>query len=309
MGSLSAQLTSNPSLWLALMGLLGLTMGSFACVVVLRLPVRLMSPLGDTTRLPQANQPNDSNYSRRSRCPNCNHELRWLDLIPVLSWLVLRGQCAHCKQAISKLYPILELMICAWFIWCTYAVIAQPLTTLHPTATALAWSMWGTVLLCCLLIDARYMLLPDVLTLPLLAMGLMASAASLTPLSFQASCTGAGAAWLVLWAIAKCYHLTTNRHGMGQGDIKLFAALGAWQGLEALPWILLGASLVGTVVGAVSHHRKTTQIDTPTPTRAAELGLDAQAVAFGPYLVLCAMLYQVLINLTLLLNSQLFLFG
>ena len=309
MGSLSAQLTSNPPLWLALMGLLGLTMGSFACVVVLRLPVRLMSPLGDTTRLPQANQPNDSNYSRRSRCPNCNHELRWLDLIPALSWLVLRGQCAHCKQAISKLYPILELMICAWFIWCTYAVIAQPLTTLHPTATALAWSMWGTVLLCCLLIDARYMLLPDVLTLPLLAMGLMASAASLTPLSFQASCTGAGAAWLVLWAIAKCYHLTTNRHGMGQGDIKLFAALGAWQGLEALPWILLGASLVGTVVGAVSHHRKTTQIDTPTPTRAAELGLDAQAVAFGPYLVLCAMLYQVLINLTLLLNSQLFLFG
>ena len=233
MGSLSAQLTSNPPLWLALMGLLGLTMGSFACVVVLRLPVRLMAQFGNTADLPQANQPNDPNDSHRSRCPNCNHQLRWLDLIPVLSWLALRGQCAHCKQAISKLYIVLELLVCAWFMWCTYAVIAQPLTTLHPTATALAWSMWGTVLLCCLLIDARYMLLPDVLTLPLLTMGLIASAASLTPQSFQASCMSAGAAWLVLWTIAKCYHLTTNRHGMGQGDIKLFAALGAWQGLDA----------------------------------------------------------------------------
>ena len=302
MGSLSAQLTSNPPLWLALMGLLGLTMGSFACVVVLRLPVRLMAQFGNTARLPQANQPNDSNDSHRSRCPNCNHQLRWLDLIPVLSWLALRGQCAHCKQAISKLYIVLELLVCAWFMWCTYAVIAQPLTTLHPTATALAWSMWGTVLLCCLLIDARYMLLPDVLTLPLLAMGLIASAASLTPQSFQASCMSAGAAWLVLWTIAKCYHLTTNRHGMGQGDIKLFAALGAWQGLDALPWILLGASLTGTVVGAVSHHRKTALTGTLTPTRATDLGLDAQAIAFGPYLVLCAMLYQVLIHLTRPLN-------
>jgi leader peptidase (prepilin peptidase)/N-methyltransferase len=162
--------------------------------------------------------------------------------------------------------------------------------------------MWGTVLLCCLLIDARYMLLPDVLTLPLLAMGLIASAASLTPQSFQASCMSAGAAWLVLWTIAKCYHLTTNRHGMGQGDIKLFAALGAWQGLDALPWILLGASLAGTVVGAVSHHRKTAQTGTLTPTRATDLGLDAEAIAFGPYLVLCAMLYQVLIHLTQPLN-------
>ena len=274
---------TNP-LWLASWGLVGLCIGSFVNVVAIRLPLRLLSQ-HDGIAAGQAI------HNPRSQCMQCQRTLPWWTLLPVLSWLALKGRCAFCRQPIALGYPIVELLVGAWFVWC--GLVNGNAT--HAFASTLLWSVWGALLLCCLLIDHKYFLLPDVLTYSLLVMGLTASAASLVgvaliAVSLEQSVLGAAVAWLVLAAVAWGYRAGTGRDGMGQGDIKLFAALGAWLGLAALPWVLLGASLAGALIGIWARLAK----QQPNTAAAAELGLDENAIAFGPFLVASAVLYQVL---------------
>lgn len=260
---------------LAFWGVVGLCVGSFVHVVATRLPLRI---LGEVVR-----------DNPRSECAYCKRSLPWWALVPVASWLALKGRTACCGQTIAASYPLVELLTATWFVWCGYAYAAQPL------ATPVLWSVWGAVLLCCLLIDYKYFLLPNALTYSLLALGLAASAAPVIGLtlidqSFVQSAGGAATAWCSLSLVAWIYKCTTGRDGMGQGDIKLFTALGAWLGLTALAWVLLGASLAGVVVGFMQRQRP----NQAARATAVGVGLDPTAIAFGPYLVISAVAYQVL---------------
>ncbi len=264
---------------LAWWGICGLCIGSFVHVVATRLPLRLLDDAA-------FNNP-------RSECAHCKRNLPWWALVPVLSWLALKGRSACCQQPIALSYPLVELLTAVWFVWCGYAYAH----TSQVLAATVLWSVWGAALLCCLLIDYKYFLLPNVLTYSLLALGLAASAAPIIGLrlidtSLMQSVTGAAGAWLSLSLVAWVYKGVTGRDGMGQGDIKLFAALGAWLGLAALPWVLLGASLAGSVVGLVQRQQRT-QAAQETQATAVDLGLDPAAIAFGPYLVVSAVAYQV----------------
>ena len=260
---------------LALWGLVGLCIGSFVHVVATRLPLRL---LGHAVR----NNP-------RSECAHCKRQLPWWALVPVVSWVALKGRSACCHQPLAASYPLVELLTATWFVWCGYAYETSPL------AAVVLWSVWGAALLCCLLIDHKYFLLPNVLTYGLLLMGLCASAAPVIGLqlidqSLLQSAGGAATAWCSLSLVAWVYKRTTGQDGMGQGDIKLFAALGAWLGLAALAWVLLGASLAGCVAALLQRQRH----NLAKRATAVDLGLDPGAIAFGPYLVISAVAYQVL---------------
>ena len=260
---------------LVLWGIVGLCIGSFVHVVATRLPLRI---LGDAV-----------GHNPRSECSYCKRQLPWWALVPVASWVALKGRSACCHQPIAASYPLVELFTAIWFVWCGYAYAASPL------AAVVLWSVWGAALLCCLLIDHKYFLLPNVLTYGLLFVGLAASAAPVIGLqlidqSLMQSAGAAATAWCSLSLVAWVYKRITGQDGMGQGDIKLFAALGAWLGLAALAWVLLGASLAGCMAGLLQRQRPSQA----TRTTALDMGLDPGAIAFGPCLVISALTYQVL---------------
>lgn len=178
----------------------------------------------------------------RSHCPHCNTPLRVADNIPLISWLVLRGRCGHCGTKISARYPVVEALTAV-----LSAVVAYKFGFTTTTVLALVL-MWTLVALT--FIDADTTLLPDDLTLPLLWLGLGANIfGTFVPLSDAV--IGAIAGYLVLWSIYWLFKLTTGKEGMGYGDFKLLAALGAWMGWKALLPIVLLSSLVGAVVGIV----------------------------------------------------------
>lgn len=254
-------LIGNPGAVTALAGLLGLIVGSFLNVVILRLPARLMHAWLQQSRelldqTSEAEQPPPPGIVREpSHCPHCKHKLGALENIPLLSWLVLRGRCRHCGTPISIQYPLIELLtgVCSAAILWKFGLGWQA-----GTGLLLTW-----ILIALAGIDVRTQLLPDQMTLPLLWLGLLLS---LFPLfvDSHASIIGAIIGYLSLWSVYWLFKLLTGKEGMGHGDFKLLAALGAWMGPGALLPVVLMSSLIGTVVGggflAIRGHSRATPI-------------------------------------------------
>jgi leader peptidase (prepilin peptidase) / N-methyltransferase len=177
-----------------------------------------------------------------SRCPACGHQIQWHENIPVLSWLVLRGRCSACKTPIAARYPLVEVATAALFAAVGWRLGAAPV--------ALLWCAMVAVLLALALIDWDTTVLPDSLTLPLLWAGLVSAAVGWLPgLTLAASLKGAAVGYLSLWSVYWLFKLTTGKEGMGYGDFKLLAALGAWLGWQAVLPIVLMASVIGAAVG------------------------------------------------------------
>jgi leader peptidase (prepilin peptidase)/N-methyltransferase len=230
--------------WVALA--LGLCIGSFLNVVIHRLPKMMerewreqCAELAGKPAAPAA----EGRYNLlvpRSACPACSHRITALQNIPILSWLALRGKCAACGARIAARYPLVELaagLIGAYAAW-----------RYGPTLAALAAAAFGWALLSLALIDLDTQLLPDDITLPLLWAGLLVNfGGTLVPLG--TAVIGAVAGYLALWLVYWAFKLATGKEGMGHGDFKLLAAIGAWLGWQKLPLVILLASVVGAAVG------------------------------------------------------------
>jgi len=217
---------------------LGLVLGSFANVVIHRLPKMLERQWSDHDN---ATDPAYNLAVPGSHCPDCGTPVRWYHNIPLLGFMVLRGRCAHCGVRIRWRYPIVELTGAALAAWCfaRYGL----------SATALCWTGFSLTLVMLAVIDWDTTLLPDALTQPLTWSGLMAAAMGWTDQSLPTALWGAVAGYLFLWTVYWLFRGITGKEGMGQGDFKLLAALGAWLG----PWsgvsLILIASLSGLIVG------------------------------------------------------------
>lgn len=225
---------------------LGLAVGSFLNVVIYRLPVmmerRWRAEAGDILELPAPATPLPAfNLAvPNSRCPHCGHEITALENIPVLSWLFLRGRCSSCKNPISARYPLVELA--------TGLLSLLVLAAFGPSMKLLLGLVLTWALVALTMIDFDTQLLPDDITLPLLWGGLLANLNGLfVPL--HAAVLGAAFGYLSLWGVYWLFKLVTGKEGMGYGDFKLLAALGAWLGIAMLPVIILLSSLVGAIIG------------------------------------------------------------
>ncbi|WPC04384.1 A24 family peptidase [Pseudomonas benzenivorans] len=248
--------------------LLGLLIGSFLNVVIYRLPKMMQRDWQAQAReiLELPDEPAGGTFNLilpHSSCPHCGHEIRPWENIPVLSYLALRGKCSSCKAPISLRYPLVELACgllsayVAWHFGFTWQAGAMLLLT------------WG--LLAMSLIDADHQLLPDALVLPLLWLGLIANAFGLFA-SLDDALWGAVAGYLSLWSVYWLFKLVTGKEGMGYGDFKLLAMLGAWGGWQVLPLTILLSSLVGAVLGVIMLRLRNAETSTPIP--------------FGPYLAI-----------------------
>ena len=230
--------------WLLL--LLGLCIGSFLNVVVHRLPLMLERgwKLESAELLGvKVDEPAELTLSKpRSRCPSCSRPIAWNENIPVLSYLALKGRCAGCKTSITPRYPLVEVGTGVLFAAVGWRFGAVPVAVL--------WCAFTATLVALAAIDWDTTLLPDNLTLPLLWAGLVSAGLGWTiPLSD--ALWGAVVGYLSLWSVYWLFKLTTGKEGMGFGDFKLLAALGAWLGLKMILPILLAASMIGAVVGLV----------------------------------------------------------
>ena len=226
--------------------LLGLCIGSFLNVVVHRLPLMLERgwKLESAELLGvKVDEPAELTLSKpRSRCPSCSRPIAWNENIPVLSYLALKGRCAGCKTSITPRYPLVEIGTGVLFAAVGWRFGAVPV--------AILWCAFTATLVALAAIDWDTTLLPDNLTLPLLWAGLVSAGLGWTiPLSD--ALWGAVVGYLSLWSVYWLFKLTTGKEGMGFGDFKLLAALGAWLGLKMILPILLAASMIGAVVGLV----------------------------------------------------------
>jgi leader peptidase (prepilin peptidase)/N-methyltransferase len=263
-----AFLDQNPAIGYPLAAGFGLLVGSFLNVVILRLPRRLewqwkrdsREMLGEPELY---DPPPPGIVVERSHCPHCKHPLSWYENIPVFSWLALRGRCRHCAAPISAQYPLVELLTMLLVLCCVWQF-------------GFGWKGFGAIVFSCFLvalsgIDLRTQLLPDQLTLPLLWLGLVAS---IDPLYVNAkqALVGAIIGYASLWSVWWVFKQLTGKEGMGHGDFKLLAAMGAWFGLKGiLPTVLL-SSLVGAIIGSIWLAAKGRDRATPIP--------------FGPYLAI-----------------------
>jgi len=234
-----------PTLLYGCAALLGLLIGSFINVVIYRLPIML-----ERTWQAQISESRSELSSEtfnlavpRSRCPTCSAQLSALENVPVLSYLALRGRCRHCKSAIPRRYLLVELG--------ASLISVLIVMTFGYTLSALAYLIFSWCLLALSLIDLDHYLLPDDITLPLLWLGLLVSATGLglPEVSLSDSVVGAAAGYLSLWSLFWAFLFATGKEGLGYGDFKLLAALGAWLGWQALLPILLLSSLTGAVIG------------------------------------------------------------
>ncbi|QBE62920.1 prepilin peptidase [Pseudoduganella lutea] len=222
----------------------GLLVGSFLNVVIYRMP-RMMQRESDNyvaseSGLPLPHTDRFNLMVPRSRCGHCGHQITALENIPVVSWLALRGKCSKCKAPISARYPVIEAL--------TGALSAALVWQFGSGWTGLATLLFAYLLIAMTFIDADTKLLPDDLTYPLLWAGLLVNLnGTFVPLADAV--IGAAAGYLVLWSVYWLFKLVTGKEGMGYGDFKLLAALGAWLGWMMLPTIILLSSVVGAVVG------------------------------------------------------------
>lgn len=262
--------------------LLGLMVGSFLNVVIHRLPIMMerdwkaqcIEYLGDKLTIPpQESVPSQEKYSLvvpRSACPACGHRITALQNIPVLSYLALGGKCSACKVTISIRYPMVETLtgvltgFIAWHFGVTWAA-----------AFAIVY-LWALIALT--FIDADTTLLPDDITLPLLWLGLLVNIGGVYT-DLVSATLGAMAGYLVLWSVYWAFKLLTGKEGMGYGDFKLLAAIGAWLGWQVLPLVILLSAAVGTVVGIAGIILK---------------GRDKGAkLPFGPYLAAAGLIAMI----------------
>jgi leader peptidase (prepilin peptidase) / N-methyltransferase len=233
-----------------LLGLAGLLVGSFLNVVIHRLPKMMERQWAaecaevHATNVVQEHAEAPAPYNLvvpRSACPHCGHMIRWYENVPVLSYLFLRGRCSRCETPIGLRYPLVELSNAALFAWCGWRW--------GLTAEALAWCGFSAALLSLACIDWDTTLLPDDITQPLIWTGLCAAALGMISTPLNDALWGAVAGYLSLWLVYWAFKLATGKEGMGFGDFKLFAGLGAWFGWEALVPMILMASVIGAVVG------------------------------------------------------------
>ena len=261
-------LASSPLAFVVCALVLGLLVGSFLNVVVYRLPKMMLqdwkAQAREVLELPAEPKPETFNLLLpHSRCPHCAHRIRAWENLPVVSYLFLGGKCSSCKAPISKRYPLVEL-VCGLLS----AFVAWHFGFGWQAAAVLVLS-WG--LLSMSLIDADHQLLPDVIVLPLLWLGLIVNAFGLF-VSLTDALWGAVFGYLVLWAVFWLFKLVTGKEGMGYGDFKLLAMLGAWGGWQILPLTILLSSLVGAVLGLILLRLRNVETSTPIP--------------FGPYLAI-----------------------
>lgn len=239
-------LAQSPLALISTVFLLGLLIGSFLNVVAYRLPVMMERDWKQQClEYLHPDQPAETTERfslivPRSRCPSCGHQITALENIPVLSYLFLRGKCSACSTHISARYPIVELVTAI-----LSAIVASQLGWGWPLVAGLFFT-WSLIALS--LIDFDHKLLPDSITLPLLWVGLLLSLNSVF-VDMRASIIGAAAGYLFLWLVYQLFRLVTGKEGMGFGDFKLLAGIGAWLGWQALPVTIMLSSLVGAVVG------------------------------------------------------------
>lgn len=241
---------------------LSLCVGSFLNVVIYRLPIMMEREWKSQF---EGNTPQElfTLSVPASSCPNCGHKIRWFENIPVFSYLVLGGKCSNCRTPISARYPFVEFL--------SAVAVGFGVYTFGFNEISLAVAFFTWILISLIFIDIDHQLLPDRLTLPLLWLGLLVNSFELFT-SLESAVYGAMAGYLSLWSVYWVFKLLTGKEGMGYGDFKLLAALGAWVGISQLPLIILLSSLVGAIFGigmiAFSKHAK----ENPIP--------------FGPYLAI-----------------------
>ena len=269
----------SPGVDAALFGVLGLLVGSFMNVVIYRLPKMLEAEWADNcaqlsgTEIPERAP---FNLARpRSRCQHCQHVIRWFENIPVLSYLALRGRCSRCHTPIGLRYPLVELA--------TGLAFAALAGMYGLTVTGLVWAALACLLMAQFFIDFDTQLLPDDLNYLILWLGLIASAMEWTSVALPSAVWGAVFGYLSLWTVYQVHHALTGKQGMGHGDFKLLAGLGAWFGADYLVAIILLSSVVGAtiggtllVVGRLAHR------DIPIPFGPFLAGAGLLALLVGP---------------------------
>ncbi len=264
-------LLSTSNIWLLVtVGLVSLMIGSFLNVIISRLPIMLerewkqecIEFLGNT----KTNPPDTSTFNLavpRSRCPDCGHQITALENIPVISYLLIRGKCSNCRTPISIQYPLIEITTALLSILVTakYGFSKETLALLFMTWTLITLFM----------IDAQTMLLPDNIVFPFLWLGILLNLNGFFT-SLESSVIGAMAGYLILWSLFHLFKLITGKEGMGYGDFKLLAALGAWGGWEILPFVVFSSSAFGAVFGIAAMTLKRQKESQPMP--------------FGPWLAM-----------------------
>ena len=264
-------ITTSPVLFSALCGILGLLVGSFLNVVIHRLPKMMEREWQCQCAELRGEEPPEheplSLVKPGSRCPQCGHRIAALENIPIISWLILRGKCSSCQADISPRYPVVE-------------AITGLLTAFAAMHFGFGWSalgaivfIWSIIALTFIDFDTKY--LPDAITLPLLWCGLLFNLSG-TYTDLPSAVIGTMAGYLSLWSVYWAFKLVTGKEGMGYGDFKLLAALGAWQGWQMLPLIILLSSFVGAIVGILLIVLTKRGRDIPIP--------------FGPYLATAGLL-------------------
>lgn len=277
-----ALIASTP-LFVAIAVLLGLLVGSFLNVVIYRLPMMMeqaeqyyCKALLNQTAEDNSEKPVFNLIQPRSRCPNCEHMITAIENIPLLSYLWQRGRCRHCNAKISIQYPIVEIIsgvltgIVAWHFGFGLQAGA---------AMVLTWA-----LLALSVIDIKHQLLPDSITLPLLWLGLLCALLGIFT-DLRSAVIGAMAGYLALWSVFQLFYLLTGKEGMGYGDFKLLALLGAWQGWQSLMTIIIFASLVGSLVGIAGILIAGRDRNIPIPFGPYLAAAGWLALLWGDYLV------------------------
>ena len=274
-------------MWLdiSLIGGLGLLIGSFLNVVIYRLPKMMEQQWAIEAAMVAGKEPEPlPPHERfnlmvpRSRCQKCGHTITALENIPVLSYVFLRGKCSSCATPISIRYPLVELTTSALFSWCAWHWQLTPATYM--------WCVFSAAVVALAMIDWDTTLLPDDITLPLLWGGLVASALLWNPIPLSTALWGAVAGYLSLWLVYWAFKLLTGKEGMGYGDFKLFAALGAWFGWQALVPIILMASVIGAVVGIAMKFSTGLREGGYIPFGPFLAGAGLTAMVFGPQSIL-----------------------
>ena len=277
------ELQSSLGLVAALAGILGLLIGSFLNVVIYRVPKMMerqwAEECAELTGTPTAPTEKFNLLTPRSRCSSCGHQIQWYENIPVVSYLFLRGKCSACAAPYGVRYPLVELVTGGLFFFCAWRW--------GWTLTALVWCGFSAALLALAMIDWDTTFLPDDITLPLLWGGLIAAALQWNPaVDLPTALWGAVGGYLSLWGVYWAFKLATGKEGMGYGDFKLFAALGAWFGWPALIPIILMASVIGAVIGLVMKFSSGLREGGYVPFGPFLAGAGFTAMVFGPQSIL-----------------------
>ena len=257
-------------------GLLGLMIGSFLNVVIYRLPIMFAAHWGlefetQPSHLQNTASSTPSQFNLAvpaSACPQCGNALKWWHNIPLFSYILLKGQCYFCKTPVSLRYPFIELSTCLLYLACFFMY--------GWTLTAVAWAGFCTIVLVAAGIDWDTQILPDILTLPLVWAGLVLSNLRIIEVPIENSIWGAVLGYMVLWTVFWLFKLITGKEGMGYGDFKFLAAFGAWMGPLAIIPILLLSCTAGALIGITLRIKGNLEQN--------------QAIAFGPYLAVAALI-------------------